>query len=119
MQRSTPSIACSANKRSFGASAGVKGRSAANGNRAAGPKTWQCASHAPGGSLNDGWRGEGWNEGLGCKFGMDETAWAVDPAELPGRHLTLKANARTSAHQAKYWKPRHTGMAAGGVTWAS
>ena len=48
----------------------VNGRSAANGNRAAGPKTWQCASHAPCGSRKDGWRGEGWNEGLGCKFGM-------------------------------------------------
>src|ERR1700686_1734881 len=101
-----PSIACSANKRSFGASPGVKGRSAANGNRAAGPKTWQCASHAPGGRRNDGWRGEGWNEGFGCKFGMGETARSVDPVELPDCRLRLKANARRFAHQANDWRLR-------------
>src|ERR1700681_3228566 len=101
-----PSIACSANKLSFGASAGVNGRSAANGNRAAGPKTWQCASHAPCGSLNDGCRGEGWNEGLGCKFDMGETGGFVGRTELVAGHLRPKANARTLGHQANDWKLR-------------
>ena len=45
---------CRSMSTSFGASAGTYGAFSANGNFAFGPKTWKCASHAPGGSLSFG-----------------------------------------------------------------
>src|ERR1700687_3990134 len=95
-----PSMEFSANRRSFGAAAGVNGRSAANGNRAAGPKTWQCASQAPCGNLNEGRRGEGWNEGSGCKFWHCRDGLIRWYTDTHGRKRRLKANAGTFTHQA-------------------
>src|SRR6185436_19714626 len=52
--RSIPRIACNAARRSLGASGGVYALPGAYGNLAAGPNTWQCASHAMGGNVNRG-----------------------------------------------------------------
>src|SRR5262245_52841666 len=52
--RPTPSLACNARKSSSGASGGVYGRPSAYGYFAPGPKIWQCASQASGGSTNFG-----------------------------------------------------------------
>ena len=50
-QRSMPSLRCSANSVSFGASTGVHVRAGSNGKRVAGPNTCTCASQAAAGSL--------------------------------------------------------------------
>src|SRR5580700_9936378 len=50
----TPMVRCMAKRASLGASVGVKDRFSANGKRAAGPNTWQCASHAPSGRVSVG-----------------------------------------------------------------
>src|SRR5262245_49695356 len=61
--RPIPSAACSANSVSFGASAGVKGRFAANGKTRSGPNTCTCASHASAGRRSFGALGEGLKDG--------------------------------------------------------
>src|SRR5688572_26886002 len=53
---SIPRTECSLCNCSKGASGGQYGASAAKGNFAAGPKTWQCASQASGGGRNSGLR---------------------------------------------------------------
>src|SRR5690606_1107771 len=55
--RAKPSWSRSATSCAFEASQGVYLRSGANGNSAPGPKTWQCASTAPGGRMNCGFDG--------------------------------------------------------------
>src|SRR5947207_7416727 len=52
--RSIPRMACNARRLSLGASGGVYALPGAYGNLAAGPNTWQCASHAAGGNVNRG-----------------------------------------------------------------
>jgi hypothetical protein len=58
-QRSIPSIACSANSFSFGASAGLIVVVDANGYLSVGPRTWQCVSHEPAGNRSFGVLGLG------------------------------------------------------------